>query len=73
MPGAAADDDFEFTDPVIHAAVVVYLKTEQEILDVVATAAKNNRKIKVGTKSCHSICKLVCPGGNETTASFSAG
>ncbi len=49
----------------IQAAAVVYPKTEQEILDVVATAAKNNQKIKVGTKSCHSICKLVCPGGKD--------
>jgi hypothetical protein len=72
MPGVAAEDDFDFTDHVIQAAAVVYLKTEQEILDVVATAAKNNQKIEVDTRSCHSICKLVCPGGNETTASFSA-
>jgi len=58
------------------AAAVVYPKTEQEILDVVATAAKNNQKIKVGTKSCHSTCKLVCPGGNDgiflSTLNYSA-
>ncbi len=66
----------EFNDHVIQAAAVVYPKTEQEILDVVATAAKNNQKIKVGTKSCHSTCKLVCPGGNDgiflSTLNYSA-
>jgi FAD-dependent oxidoreductase len=66
----------EFNDNVIQAAAIVYPKTEQEILDVVATAAKNNQKIEVDTRSCHSICKLVCPGGNDgiflSTLNYSA-
>ena len=48
----------------LQAASVVYPKTEEEIIQAVAYAAKHNLKIKVGSKYSHSMTKLVCPGGD---------
>ncbi|PSS26245.1 L-gulonolactone oxidase like, partial [Actinidia chinensis var. chinensis] len=50
---------------VCRAAEVAYPTTEEELISVVATATKNRRKIKVATRSSHSVPKLVCPDGDD--------
>ncbi|KAI8572907.1 hypothetical protein RHMOL_Rhmol01G0237400 [Rhododendron molle] len=50
---------------VCQAADVAYPTTEEELISVVATATKAKRKMKVATRSSHSIPKLVCPDGDE--------
>ncbi|KAE9463157.1 hypothetical protein C3L33_04934, partial [Rhododendron williamsianum] len=50
---------------VCRAADVAYPTTEEELISVVATATKAKRKMKVATRSSHSIPKLVCPDGDE--------
>ncbi|KAL5697527.1 hypothetical protein ACHQM5_028660 [Ranunculus cassubicifolius] len=47
------------------AAQVIYPTTEKELVDVLAKASMENKKIKVVTKYSHSITKLVCPDGKD--------
>lgn len=47
--------------------------TEEEIVHAVATAVKNKQKIKVSTKSGHTIPKLACPGMTNSTSGSSHG
>uniref|UniRef100_A0A7N0V041 L-gulonolactone oxidase n=1 Tax=Kalanchoe fedtschenkoi TaxID=63787 RepID=A0A7N0V041_KALFE len=56
----------EFPDRAIcKAASASYPGTEQELIQVVASATKARAKIKVATQFSHSIPKLVCPDGDE--------
>ncbi|KAI4328973.1 hypothetical protein L6164_021283 [Bauhinia variegata] len=48
-----------------HAAQALYPTTEEELVSMVASAARNSRKIKVATRFSHSIPKLVCPDGQN--------
>ncbi|XP_027351038.1 probable L-gulonolactone oxidase 6 [Abrus precatorius] len=43
----------------------MYPTTEEELVSMVATASKNNRKMKAVTRFSHSIPKLVCPDGQN--------
>jgi FAD-dependent oxidoreductase len=52
----------------LQAALVVNPTTEEEIVHAVATAVKNKQKIKVATKSSHTIPKLACPGTTNSTS-----
>lgn len=47
------------------AADVLYPTTEEELVSIVALATKKKRKMKVATRFCHSILKLVCPDGEQ--------
>ena len=47
---------------------MVHPTTEEEIVHAVATAVKNKQKIKVSTKSSHTITKLACPGTTNSTS-----
>jgi L-gulonolactone oxidase len=49
----------------LQAADVVYPTTEEEIVAAVATAVKNNQKIKVATKYSHSFPRFACPGSSS--------
>lgn len=49
----------------LQAASVVYPKSEEEIIQAVAHAARHNLKIKAGSRYSHSMTKLVCPGGDN--------
>lgn len=51
------------------AATVVYPTTEEQLRLAVANANKNNQKVKVVTKSSHTIPKLVCPTENAVLIS----
>ncbi|KAI3936418.1 hypothetical protein MKW98_000692 [Papaver atlanticum] len=44
---------------------VVYPETEDEILSAVAMASKQKMKVKVVTRTSHSIPKLICPDGDD--------
>ncbi|XP_057466640.1 L-gulonolactone oxidase 3 [Actinidia eriantha] len=48
----------------------LYPTTEEELLLAVATAAKNNLKVKVVTKFSHTIPKLACPATNSGNSIF---
>lgn len=50
---------------ICRAADVVYPTTEKELIDLVAMASKENRKVKVVTRYSHSVPKLVCPDGQD--------
>lgn len=50
---------------VCNAADVVYLKTEAELVSAVSAATMAKRKMKVATRTSHSIPKLVCPDGQD--------
>ena len=49
----------------LQAADVVYPTTEEEIVAAVATAVKNNQKIKVATKYGHGFPRFACPGSSS--------
>lgn len=49
---------------VCKAAEVKYPTSEAELISIVASASKNNQKMKVATRYSHSIPKLVCPDEN---------
>lgn len=57
----------------LQAALVVHPTTEEEIVHAVATAVENKQKIKVSTKSSHTIPKLACPGTTNSTSGSSHG
>ncbi|CAK8544964.1 unnamed protein product [Lathyrus sativus] len=46
------------------AAEAKYPTSEAELISIVASASKNNQKMKVTTRFSHSIPKLVCPDDN---------
>ncbi|CAK8564810.1 unnamed protein product [Lathyrus sativus] len=46
------------------AAEAKYPTSEAELISIVASASKNNQKMKVTTRYSHSIPKLVCPDDN---------
>ncbi|MED6181895.1 putative L-gulonolactone oxidase 6 [Stylosanthes scabra] len=50
---------------ICQAGEVKYPTTEQELISIVATATKNNRKMKATTRYSHSIPKLACPDGED--------
>ncbi|RZC85240.1 hypothetical protein C5167_041419 [Papaver somniferum] len=52
----------EFSDRTIcRVSNAIYPRTEQEVVEAVAMASKNNIKVKVATRYSHSLTKLVCP------------
>ncbi|KAL2478642.1 putative L-gulonolactone oxidase 6 [Forsythia ovata] len=50
---------------ICRAAKVVYPTTEEELILAVANATMANTKMKVATRTSHSIPKLVCPEGDN--------
>ncbi|KAK7285731.1 hypothetical protein RJT34_20511 [Clitoria ternatea] len=50
---------------ICRASEAMYPTTEEELISMVASASKNNRKMKAATRSSHSIPKLVCPDGED--------
>ncbi|KAK7338130.1 hypothetical protein VNO77_18730 [Canavalia gladiata] len=50
---------------VCRAGEVMYPTTEEELISMVASASKKNRKVKAVTRFSHSIPKLVCPDGEN--------
>ncbi|XP_062088914.1 L-gulonolactone oxidase 2-like [Humulus lupulus] len=50
---------------ICRAGGAVYPTTEEELKAIVATATRSGLKMKVATRSSHSIPKLVCPGGED--------
>ncbi|MED6199838.1 hypothetical protein PIB30_079617, partial [Stylosanthes scabra] len=50
---------------ICQAGEVKYPTTEEELISIVATATKNNRKMKATTRYSHSIPKLACPDGKD--------
>ncbi|CAI9096798.1 OLC1v1033013C1 [Oldenlandia corymbosa var. corymbosa] len=50
---------------ICHAAEVAYPTTEEELISIVANATMLKMKMKVATKTSHSIPKLMCPGGEN--------
>ncbi|CAI9769617.1 unnamed protein product [Fraxinus pennsylvanica] len=50
---------------ICRAAKVVYPTTEEELILAVANATMAKTKMKVATRTSHSIPKLVCPEGNN--------
>ncbi|KAM7260752.1 hypothetical protein ACFE04_026227 [Oxalis oulophora] len=49
---------------------VTYPSSEQDLISIVSNATKSKQKIKVATKSSHSIPKLVCPDDNDHVGSL---
>ncbi|KAI4355299.1 hypothetical protein L6164_004087 [Bauhinia variegata] len=47
------------------AAQVLFPNTEEELVSMVASAARNKSKMKAATRFSHSIPKLVCPEGED--------
>ncbi|XP_061372878.1 probable L-gulonolactone oxidase 6 [Gastrolobium bilobum] len=50
---------------ICQAGEVMYPTTEEELISMVASASKNNTKMKAATRFSHSIPKLVCPDGQN--------
>ncbi|XP_061372895.1 probable L-gulonolactone oxidase 6 [Gastrolobium bilobum] len=50
---------------ICQAGEVMYPTTEEELISMVASASKNNIKMKAATRFSHSIPKLVCPDGQN--------
>ncbi|GLJ35296.1 hypothetical protein SUGI_0710120 [Cryptomeria japonica] len=50
------------------AAIAFFPKTESELIQAVAYAVKEEKKIKVVTGGSHSIARFACPGGNSGVA-----
>jgi FAD-dependent oxidoreductase len=47
------------------AAVAAFPTSERELVDAVASAVRDGRKVKVVSPWAHSIPKLACPGGDD--------
>ncbi|CAI9096795.1 OLC1v1033010C1 [Oldenlandia corymbosa var. corymbosa] len=50
---------------ICHAAEVAYPTTEEQLISIVANATMLKRKMKVATKTSHSIPKVMCPEGEN--------
>ncbi|KAK7285735.1 hypothetical protein RJT34_20515 [Clitoria ternatea] len=50
---------------ICRASEVMYPTTEEHLISIVASASKNNRKMKAATRFSSSIPKLICPDGED--------